>query len=60
MAAYADAVPAATLNPFIASAGDLTYLWGGQGDTEPEAVFIYHHDSETYSRRQPRLCYVGT
>ena len=51
MAAYADAVPAATLQPFIASAGDLTYLWGGEGDTEPEAVFIYHHDTETWSRR---------
>ena len=51
MAAYAGAVPSARLYPFVASAGDLTYLWGGQGDTEPEAVFIYHHDTETWTRR---------
>ena len=51
MAASADAVPSARFSPFIASAGDLTYLWGGIGDTEPEAVFIYHHDTETWARR---------
>ena len=51
MAALANAVPSARLSPFIASAGDLTYLWGGLGDTEPEAVFIYHHDTETWERR---------
>ena len=51
MAASADAVPSARNYPFIASAGDLTYLWGGDGDTEPEAVFIYHHDTETWTRR---------
>ena len=51
MAASADAVPSARSRPFIASAGDLTYLWGGLGDTEPEAVFIYHHDTETWTRR---------
>ena len=51
MAASADAVPSARYSPFIASAGDLTYLWGGDGDTEPEAVFIYHHDTETWTRR---------
>ena len=51
MAASADAVPSARVSPFIASAGDLTYLWGGVGDTEPEAVFIYHHDTETWTRR---------
>ena len=51
MAASADAVPSARVSPFIASAGDLTYLWGGYGDTEPEAVFIYHHDTETWTRR---------
>ena len=50
MAASADAVPSARSYPFIASAGDLTYLWGGGGDTEPEAVFIYHHDTETWTR----------
>ena len=51
MATSADAVPSARLRPFIASAGDLTYLWGGEGDTEPEAVFIYRHDTETWTRR---------
>ena len=38
-------------HPFVASAGDLTYLWGGRGDTEPEAVFIYHHGTEILTRR---------
>ena len=51
MAASAGAVPSARHCPFVASAGYLTYLWGGQRDTEPEAVFIYHHDSETWTRR---------
>ena len=51
MAASADAVPSARFSPFVASAGDLTYLWGGDGDTDPEAVFIYHHDTETWTRR---------
>ena len=51
MAASADAVPSARFSQFIASAGHFTYLWGGEGDTEPEAVFIYHHDTETWTRR---------
>ena len=51
MAASADVVPPARLCPFIASAGNSTYLWGGGEDTEPEAVFIYHHDTETWTRR---------
>ena len=51
MAASADAVPSARVCPFVASAGDLTYFWGGWNDTEPEAVFIYHHDTETWTRR---------
>ena len=51
MAASADAVPSARLSPFVASAGDLTYLWGGGGDAKPEAVFIYHHDTKTWTRR---------
>ena len=44
-------LPSARVSPFVASAGDLTYLWGGDGDTEPEAIFIYHHDTETWTRR---------
>ena len=51
MAASADAVPSARRCPFIASAGDSTYLWGGEGDTEPETAFIYHHDTEIWTRR---------
>ena len=43
--------PSSRVDPFIASAGDLTYLWGGEGDTEPEAVFLYRHDTETWTRR---------
>ena len=44
-------VPCARIYPFIASAGDLTYLWGGLNNTEPEAVFIYGHDTEVWTRR---------
>ena len=36
--------------PFIASAGELVYLWGGKGDTEPESVFIFRRDTETWTR----------
>ena len=49
--ASSDAVPSARFSPFITSAGDLTFLWGGSGDTEPESVFIYRHDTETWMRR---------
>ena len=48
--ASSGAPPSARRNPFIASAGELVYLWGGQGDTEPETVFIYPHDTETWTR----------
>ena len=51
MATASAALPSARVDPFIASAGDLAYLWGGEGDSEPEAVFIYHHDTETWTRR---------
>ena len=44
-------LPLARASPLVASAGDLTYLWGRYGDTEPEAVFIYHHGTETWTRR---------
>ena len=49
--ASADAVPSARLFPFVASAGDLAYFWGGSGDMEPKAVFIFRHDTETWTRR---------
>ena len=46
----ASALPSARSAPFVASVGELVYLWGGQGDTEPETVFIYRHDTETWTR----------
>ena len=46
--ASSTAPPSARINPFIASAGELVYLWGG--DEEPETVFIYRHDTETWTR----------
>ena len=51
MAVAAVAVSSARFCPFIASAGDLTYMWGGKGDVEPEAVFVYRHDTESWTRR---------
>ena len=48
--ASSSAPPSARASPFIASAGELIYLWGGQGDREPETVFIYRHDTETWTR----------
>ena len=48
--ASSGAPPSARRNPFIASAGELVYLWGGHGDNEPEKVFIYRHDTETWTR----------
>ena len=52
MASAGNTVPSARAFPFITSAGGLTYLWGGFQDTEPEAVFIYHHDTEKWTRRR--------
>ena len=48
--ASSGAPPSARRDPFVASAGELVYLWGGFGDNEPETVFIYHHDTETWTR----------
>ena len=45
-----DAPPSPRIRPFIASSGDLVYLWGGEGDTEPETVFLFHRDTETWAR----------
>ena len=50
MASTTSAPPSARAWPFIVSAGNLVYLWGGKGDREPETVFIYHHDTETWTR----------
>ena len=46
--------PSARACPFVASAGNLVYLWGGHGDTEPEAVFLFRRDTETWARRRTR------
>ena len=42
------ASPSARYGPYIASDGELAYLWGGRGDTEPETVFIYRYGTETW------------
>ena len=49
-----DVPPSARAAPFIASAGDLVYLWGGEGDTEPETVFLFHRDTKTWARQRTR------
>ena len=36
---------------FTASVDDLVYLWGGQGNVENDAVFIYHHSSEKWEKK---------
>ena len=48
--ATSGAPPSATRDSFIASVGELVYLWGGAGDNEPEKVFMYRHDTETWTR----------
>ena len=48
--ASSSAPPSAIALPFIVSAGNLVYLWGGQGDNEPEKVFLYRRDTETWTR----------
>ena len=49
-----DVPPSARGWPFIASAGDLVYLWGGKGDTEPETVFLFRRDTKTWARQRTR------
>ena len=46
--------PSARAFPFIASAGNLVYLWGGYEDTEPETVFLFHRDTKTWASRRTR------
>ena len=45
------ATPSPRSSPFIASAGDMAYLWGGYGDTEPGVVLIYYEERETWMRK---------
>ena len=54
MMASSNNSPSARLYPFIASAGSLVYLWGGRGDTEPEAVFLFHRDTKTWASQHTR------
>ena len=54
MAASTDVPPSARGCPFIASAGNLVYLWGGEGDTEPDAVFLFNRDTEAWVRQRTR------
>ena len=49
-----DAPPSARAWPFIASAGDLVYLWGGIGDTEPKTVFLFYRNTKTWARQRTR------
>ena len=51
MAATPSATPSPRSSPFIASDGDLAYLWGGDGDTEPRAVFFYCGETEIWRRK---------
>ena len=46
--------PSARGSLFIASAGNLVYLWGGLGDAEPEAVFLFHRHTDTWARQRTR------
>ena len=43
------ALPSARSDPFIVSADELVYLWGGRGDGEPETVFIYRRDTKKWT-----------
>ena len=49
--ATSSATPSPRSYPFIASAGDLAYLWGGEGDTEPGAVFICSDKTKTWTKK---------
>ena len=49
--AIPSATPSPRSRPFLASEGDLAYLWGGTGDTEPGAVFIYSEKTKTWTKK---------
>ena len=48
------ATPPPRTFPFMASVGNLAYLWGGRGDTEPGAVFIYSEETETWTKKRTK------
>ena len=45
------AAPSPRSRPFIVSAGDTAYLWGGDGDTEPKSVFFYSEKTKTWTNK---------
>ena len=45
------AAPSPRSYPFTASVGEVAYLWGGKGDTEPGAVFIYSEKTKRWTRK---------
>ena len=49
--ATSSSTPSRRSRPFVASAGDQAYLWGGKGDAEPEAVFIYSEKTKTWTKK---------
>ena len=38
--------PSSRSYPFLATAGDFVYIWGGQGDPEPEIVSLCHREKK--------------
>ncbi len=40
--------------PFTTSTKGTLYLWGGDGDKEPEAVFVYSVNTETWTKKLTR------
>ena len=52
--ASTDSPPSARVWPFTASVGNVVYLWGGDGDTEPDAVFLFCRDTKTWARQRTR------
>ena len=45
------ATPSPRKYPFVASVKDQAYLWGGEGDAEPGAVFIYSEKTKTWATK---------
>ena len=46
--------PSARGWPYIASVGHLVYLWGGNEDNEPQAVFLFRCNTETWVKQLTR------
>ena len=50
MASSTSAPPSARAWPFVASTGELVYMWGGREDRVPETIFIFHHETRAWTR----------